>query len=78
MRIQTKVAHVLLINWKNFEAWDVTEGLKVCIYTDSKEREIHALATVKAERRFVTQAQSKLFTLYVRIAQVMPKAPGRS
>ena len=54
------------------------EGLEVMTYTDQKGQEIHALATVKAEREFLRQVPSKLLPLYVRMDQALAKTVGRS
>ena len=54
------------------------EGLEVFTYTDQKGQQVHALATVKAERNFLKQVPSKLLPLYVRMEQALAKTVGRS
>ena len=54
------------------------EGLEVFTYEDQKGQVIHALATVKAERKFLRQVPSKLLPLYVRMELSLAKAIGRS
>ena len=54
------------------------EGLDVFTYTDQKGQQVHALATVKAEREFLKQVPSKLLPLYVRMEKALAKAVGRS
>ena len=54
------------------------EGFEVFTYIDLKGQEIHALATVKAEREFLKQLPSKLLPLYVRRDQALAKTVGRS
>ena len=53
-------------------------GLEVFSYEDQKGQQIHALATVKAEREFLKQVPSKLLPLYVRMEQSLAEAVGRS
>ena len=52
-------------------------GLEVFAYTDQKGQQVHALATVQAERQFLKQVSSKLLPLYVRMEQALAKAVGR-
>ena len=54
------------------------EGLEVFTYTDHKGQQIHALASVQAERKFLKQVPSKLLPLYVRMEQALAKTVGRS
>ena len=53
------------------------EGLEVFTYTDQKGQQVHALATVNAERNFLKQVPSKLLPLYVRMEQALAKTVGR-
>ena len=52
-------------------------GLEVFTYTDQKGHQVHAFATVQAERQFLQQVPSKLLPLYVRMEQALAKAVGR-
>ena len=54
------------------------DGLEVFTYVDLKGQEIHALATVKAEREFLKQVPSRLLPLYVRMDQALAKSVDRS
>ena len=72
------VARFLLRDGKKVGAEVSAEGLEVFTYTDQKGQQVHALATVKAEREFLKQVPSKLLPLYVRMEQALAKAVGRS
>ena len=52
-------------------------GLEVFTYKDQNGQQVHALATVQAERQFLQQVPSKLLPLYVRMEQALAKAVGR-
>ena len=54
------------------------EGLEAFTYTDPKEQEIHALATVKAEKEFLRQVPAKLHPLYLRMEQALAMTVGLS
>ena len=54
------------------------EGLEVFTYTDQKGHQVHALATVKAEKEFVKEIPSKLLPLYLRMEQALARTVGRS
>ena len=54
------------------------EGLEVFSYTDQKGQQVHALATIQAEREFLNRVPSKLLPLYVRMEQALTKVVGRS
>ena len=68
------VARFLLRDGSKVGAQVSPEGLEVFSYEDQKGQQIHALATVKAEREFLKQVPSKLLPLYVRMEQTL----GRS
>ena len=72
------VARFLLRDGSKVGAEVSPEGLEVFTYLDLKGQEIHALATVKAERAFLKQVPSKLLPLYVRMDQALAKTVGRS
>ena len=72
------MARFLLRDGNTVGAEGSPEGLEVMTYTDQKGQEIHALATVKAEREFLRQVPSKLLPLYVRMDQALAKTVGRS
>ena len=54
------------------------DGLDVFTYTDGKGQQVHALATVQAEREFLKQVPSKLLPLYVRMEHALAKSVGRN
>ena len=54
------------------------EGLEIFTYIDQRGQQIHALASVQAEREFLKQVPSKLLPLYVRMEQALAKTVGRS
>ena len=72
------VARFLLRDGNKMGAEVSPEGFEVFTYVDLKGQEIHALATVKAEREFLKQVPSKLLPLYVRMDQALAKSVGRS
>jgi len=72
------VARFLLRDGNKVGAEASPEGLEVFTYTDQKGQEIHALATVKAERELLKHVPSKLLPLYVRMEQALAKTIGRS
>ena len=72
------MARFLLRDGNKVGAEASPEGLEVFTYTDQKGQEIHALATVKAERELLKQVPSKLLPLYVRMEQALAKTIGRS
>ena len=53
------------------------KGLEVFTYIDQRGQQIHALASVQAEREFLKQVPSKLLPLYVRMEQALAKTIGR-
>ena len=73
-----KVARFLLRDGNKVGAGIYPERLEVFTYTDQKGQEVHALATVKAEREFLKQVPSKLLPLYVRMEQALTRTVGRS
>ena len=75
---QMNVARFLLRDGNKVGAEVSPEGFEVFTYVDLKGQEIHALATVKAEREFLKQVPSKLLPLYVRMDQALAKTVGRS
>ena len=77
-RYQIKVARFLLRDGNKVGAEVSPEGLEVFTYTDGKGQQVHALATVKAEREFLKQVPTKLLPLYVRMEQALVKTVGRS
>jgi len=72
------VARFLLRDGNKVGADVCPEGLEVFTYTDRKGQQVHALATVKAEREFLRQVPSKLLPLYVRMEQALAKTVGRT
>ena len=72
------MARFLLRDGNKVGAEASPEGLEVFTYTDQKGQEIHALASVKAERELLKQVPSKLLPLYVRMEQALAKTIGRS
>ena len=72
------VARFLLRDGNKVGAEVSPEGLEVLTYKDQKGQEIHALATIKAEREFLKQVPAKLLPLYVRMEQALAKTLGRS
>ena len=54
------------------------EGLEIFTFIDQRGQQIHALASVQAEREFLKQVPSKLLPLYVRMEQALAKTVGRS
>ena len=72
------VARFLLRDGNKVGAAVSPEGLEIFTYQDPKGQEIHALATVKAEREFLKQVPSKLLPLYVRMEHALAKTVGRS
>ena len=72
------VARFLLRDGSKVGAEVSPEGLEVFSYEDQNGQQIHALATVKAEREFLKQVPSKLLPLYVRMEQSLSKTLGRS
>lgn len=72
------VARFLLRDGNKVGADVCPEGLEVISYTDRKGQQVHALATVKAEREFFRQVPSRLLPLYVRMEQALAKTVGRS
>ena len=73
-----KVARFLLRDGNKVGAEVSPEGLEVFTYTDQKGHQVHALATVKAEKEFVKQIPSKLLPLYLRMEQALARTVGRS
>ncbi|MCB4377562.1 hypothetical protein [Synechococcus sp. MU1648] len=71
------VARFLLRDGNKVGAAVSPEGLEIFTYQDPKGQEIHALATVKAEREFLKQVPSKLLPLYVRMEHALAKTVGR-
>ena len=76
--LQMKVARFLLRDGNKVGAEVSPEGLEVFTYTDQKGQQVHALATVKAEREFLKQIPSKLLPLYLRMEQALARTVGRS
>ena len=72
------MARFLLRDGNKVGAEVCPEELEVFTYTDPRGQEIHALATVKAEKEFLKQVPAKLLPLYVRMEQALAKAVGRS
>ena len=72
------VARFLLRDGNKVGAGICPDELEVFTYTDQKGQEVHALATVKAEREFLRQVPSKLLPLYVRMEQALARTVGRS
>ena len=72
------VARFLLRDGNKVAAEVSPDGLEVFTYVDLKGQEIHALATVKADREFLKQVPSRLLPLYVRMDQSLAKTVGRS
>ena len=72
------VARFLLRDGSKVGAEVSPEELEVFTYVDLKGQEIHALATLKAEREFLKQVPTKLLPLYVRMEQALAKTVGRS
>ena len=52
--------------------------LAVFTHTDLKKQQVHALATVKAEKEFLRHLPSKLLPLYMRMEQALAGAVGPS
>ena len=75
--IQKDLARFLLRDGNKVGAEVSPAGLEVFTYTDQKGQQVHALATVQAEREFLQQVPSKLLPLYVRMEQALAKAVGR-
>ena len=75
---QMNVARFLLRDGNKVGAEVSPEGLDLFTYTDQKGQQVHALATVKAEKEFLKQVPSKLLPLYVRMEKALAKAVGRS
>ena len=73
-----KVARFLLRDGNKVGAEVSLEGLEVFTYTDQKGQQVHALATVKAEKEFLKQIPSKLLPLYLRMEQALARTVGRS
>ena len=73
-----KVARFLLRDGNKVGAEVSPEGLEVFTYTDRKGQQVHALATVKAEKEFLKQIPSKLVPLYLRMEQALARTVGRS
>ena len=46
--------------------------------TDLKEKQVHELTTVKAEKEFLNQVPSKLLPLYIRMEQALARTVGPS
>ncbi len=76
--LQVKVARFLLRDGNKVGAEVPPEGLEVFTYTDQKGHQVHALATVKAEKEFLKQIPSKLLPLYLRMEQALARTVGRS
>jgi len=72
------VARFLLRDGNKVGADVCPEGLEVITYTDRKGQQVHALATVKAEREFFRKVPSRLLPLYVRMEQALAKTVGRT
>ena len=72
-----KVARFLLRDGNKVGAEVSPEGLEVFTYTDQKGQQVHALATVKAEREFLKQIPQAA-ALYVRMEQALARTVGRS
>ena len=72
------MARFLLRDGNKVGAEVCPDGLEVFTYTDQKGQEVHALATVEAEREFLRQVPSKLLPLYVRMEQALARTVGRS
>ena len=72
------VARFLLRDGNKVGAEVSLEGLEIFNYEDQKGQEIHALATVKAEREFHRQVLSKLLLLYVRWSRPSPRPLDRT
>ena len=51
--------------------------LEVFTYTDEQGQQVHALASLEAERIFLRQVPSKLLPLYLRMELALAKAVGR-
>lgn len=78
LELQMKVARFLLRDGNKVGAEVSPEGLEVFTYTDQKGQQVHALATVKAEKEFLKQIPSKLLPLYLRMEQALARTVGRS
>ena len=76
-QLQVNVARFLLRDGNKVGAEVCPERLEVYTYIDQKGQQIHALASVNAEREFLRQVPSKLLPLYVRMEQALAKAVGR-
>ena len=74
---QIKMARFLLRDGNKVGAEVSHEGLEVFTYRDGKGQQVHALATVKAEREFLKQVPSKLLPLYIRMEQALARTVGR-
>ena len=75
--IQKVLARFLLRDGNKVGAEVSPVGLEVFTYTDQNGHQVHALATVQAEREFLQQVPSKLLPLYVRMEQALAKSVGR-
>ena len=58
--IQKVLTRFLLRNGNKVGAEVSPEGLEIFTYTHQKGQQVHALATVKAEKEFLRQEPSKL------------------
>ena len=74
---QMNVARFLLRDGNKVGAEVSPEGLEVFTYKDQKGQQVHALATVQAEREFLKQVPSKLLPLYVRMEQALARTVVR-
>ena len=72
------MARFLLTDGNRVGAEVSPEGLEIFTYIDQRGQQIHALASVQAEREFLKQVPSKLLPLYVRMEQALAKTVGRS
>ena len=72
------MARFLLRDGNRVGAGVSPEGLEIFTYIDQRGQQIHALASVQAEREFLKQVPSKLLPLYVRMEQALAKTVGRS
>ena len=66
------VARFLLRDGNKVGAEVSPEGLEVFTYKDQKGQQVHALATVQAEREFLKQVP-----LYIRMEQALARTVGR-
>ena len=78
LELQMKVARFLLRDGNKVGAEVSPEGLEVFTYTDQKGQQVHALATVKAEKEFLKQIPSKLLPFYLRMELALARTVGRS